>query len=189
MTKYVDIFLNLMNHDFLFWFCALSGSGLFLIQLLLSFIGIDDQSDEGVNLDALKITWLSKHAISSFMMMFGWTALACIHEFLLPKSLSIIIGSVAGILTIIISTYIFKSVRKLHSSGSVFRIEDCLGKEATVYQQIPKNGTGKISLNLHDLTYEIDARSSNEEELSSFSLVQIINKADDKTVIVVPIKR
>ena len=70
----------------------------------------------------------------------------------------------------------------------VFRIEDAIGKQATVYQRIPKGGAGKISLSLNNLTYELDAISDHSEELSSFTQVHVLKKADEKTVVVVPIK-
>ena len=63
-----------------------------------------------------------------------------------------------------------------------------IGKEAMVYQRIPKGGVGKITLSLNDLTYEIDAISHQNEELSSFIQVQVLKKSDEKTVVVVPIK-
>lgn len=181
---------DLIQKDPVFWFCALSGSGLFVIQFLLTFFGghshdIDDGSGE---IDTGKFKWLSKQALTGFLMMFGWVGLTCRKEF----DFSVVAASMAalagGSLSAFVTAFIFKSAKKLHSSGTVFRIEDAIGHQAMVYQRIPKEGIGKISLSLHDLTYEIDAISHHGEELSSFTQVQIIKKADEKTVIVVPSK-
>ncbi len=49
-----------------------------------------------------------------------------------------------------------------------------------------KGGVGKITLSLHDLTYEIDAVSLDCEELSSFTQVEVVKISDDKTAIVIP---
>ncbi len=82
---------------------------------------------------------------------------------------------------------IFKLAKKLQSSGSVYRIEDAIGKEAYVYQRIPKGGIGKISISLQHLTHEIDAISHIHEDLPSFMRVKIIEKKDDNTVVVTPL--
>lgn len=97
-----------------------------------------------------------------------------------------LIAFTAGLCVVFILGAIFKSAKKLRSQGSIFRIDDAIGKEATVYQDIPRTGTGKITLSLNNLTYEIDAISSHPDELPSFTKVQIIDKADDKTVVVIP---
>jgi hypothetical protein len=96
--------------------------------------------------------------------------------------------TIGGLITLLITGLIFRGAKKLHSSGTVFRIEDAIGKEAMVYQRIPKDGAGKISISLHNFTHEIDAVSSLQEELLSFTSVRIIEKVDEKTVRVTPIK-
>ncbi|HSW86744.1 MAG TPA: hypothetical protein VLG49_04495 [Rhabdochlamydiaceae bacterium] len=171
--------------DFLLWFCALAGTGMFIIQFLLNFFSLD--GDE-TNDDSGTFTWLSKHTITVFLMMFGWTGLTCIKQFELPATATALISLAAGSISIFITGFIFKMARKMRSPGTVFRIEDAIGKEATIYQRIPKDGIGKISVSIHQLTHEIDAVSSHHEELASFTSVQIIKKADEKTVVVVPIK-
>ncbi len=190
MPEFVIKLSELMSKDFFFWFCALSGSGLFIIQVLLTLLGVMDHDDlnDNAELDAGKVKWLSKQAITGFLMMFGWSALACKYELGLPTAATILVACSAGLLAVLITGFIFRVARKLRSTGTVFRIEDAIGKEAIVYQRIPKDGAGKISISLHNLTHEIDAMSLGEE-VASFISVQIIKKVDDKTVLVVPIKK
>lgn len=191
MLEYFEKLTNLFNIDLLFWFCALSGSGLFIIQFLLTLLGAgeNDDWDDSSNIDSLKVRWLSKQAIAGFLMMFGWSALTCMHEFNLQGAAAVAIAFAVGVITAIISGFIFKMAKKLRSSGSVFSLEDAIGKEAIVYQRIPKDGVGKVTISLNDLTHEIDAMTLGEEEISSFIPVQIIKIADDKTVIVVPMQK
>lgn len=175
-------FRDIIDQNFLFWFCALLGSGVFFLQLLLSLFGVGEE--ESLEMDGLKIQWLSKQAISGFLMLFGWSALTCYHQFNFSSALTWSIALGAGVVTVLINGYIFKAVRRLHSPGDVFRLEDTLGKEAIVYQRIPENGVGKISVSLHNLTYEIDAISLTGEELPSFTSVRIVKQANENTVIV-----
>lgn len=180
---------DLFRTDTIFWFCAMAGTGLFVIQLMLTLLGGDHshEVDEG-GFDTVKFKWLSKQALTGFLMMFGWAGLTCRKEFALSNATAALIGSGAGLICMFLTAVIFNASKKLRSPGNVFRIEELIGKEATIYQRIPKDGTGKITVSLHELTHEIDAISHNREELASFTQVQIIKKADEKTVVVVPAK-
>jgi len=164
---------------------------MFIIQLLLCFVG--DFDSEAVNgdaeMDSDKVKWASKQAITGFLMMFGWSALTCQKQFNLSTTMTLIIAVAVGMVTVFVIGFIFKMARKLHSSGNVFRLEDTIGKEATVYQRIPKDGIGKISLSLHDMTREIDAMSHNGDEIASFVCVRIVKKSSDDVVIVTQIKQ
>lgn len=161
-------------------FCAYTGSGLFAIQLVLAFLGANDDDFEG----GYHFKWLSKQAIAGFLMMFGWVGLTCINELGFTTLFATFIATLAGLIATLIISLIFHLASKLRSSGTVFRIDEAIGKEASVYQRIPKGGAGKISLALSDLTHEIDAISNDGEEIDSFTKVKIINKADHRTVIV-----
>jgi hypothetical protein len=119
-------------------------------------------------------------------MMFGWAALTCQNQFHLPRSATLSIAIAAGIVTVLVTGCIFKMARKLHSSGTVFALDDAIGKEAVVYQRIPRAGIGKISISLHHLTHEIDAMSLDDEDIPSFTAVRVVKKASDSVVVVAP---
>ena len=76
---------DILAKDSIYWFCALAGSGLFAIQFLLSLFGViaDDMDDAG-EMDG-KFKFLSKQAITGFLMMFGWVGLTCQKEFALSS--------------------------------------------------------------------------------------------------------
>lgn len=192
MLDFLRALLSLFSKDSLYWFCALAGSGLFLIQFLLSILGANhDNLDHGHHHEGgsdLQFKWLSKQALTGFLMMFGWTGLTCKSEFGLQGPLSGAIAAMAGLAAFFVTGLIFKLARKLKSTGTIFRIEETIGKDAVVYQRIPKQGSGKISLVLHDHTYEIEAVSKIEEEIASFTQVQIISIEDGNIVGVVPYK-
>lgn len=171
---------TLFDHDSLFWFCALAGSGLCLIQFLLSIFGADD--------DLGKFKWMSKQAVIGFLMMFGWVGLTCKKELDCSGIESAGFGLIGGIVAILMTGFIFKMAAKLKSSGTVFNIEETLGKQATVYQSIPKGGCGKVTVSLHDFTHELEAISTHEEDIPSFIEVQITKIENATTVVVSPIQ-
>lgn len=191
MFEYIEKFYHLLNDYDFFWFCALLGTGMFIIQFISNLLGVADAEIEFENeshevSDTKRLKWLSLQTVAGFLMMFGWTAITCQKEFHLQIGSTILIAFIAGFSTIFIVNRIFKLAKTLHSSGNVYNIEEALGKEAVVYQRIPIGGMGKISLALQDLTYEINAVSDNQE-IPSFTRVQIIKKIDDHTVLVIAI--
>jgi hypothetical protein len=196
MFYYINYFNELIKSGSFSWFCALTGSGMFFIQFIINIFSNTDQNNFDIadstdssngSEDARKIKWFSMQAITGFLMMFGWTALTCQHEFDLHHIPTIGISTASGIFAAILIRFIYKYSKKLQSPGSCYKIDDAIGKEAYVYQAIPKDGIGKISISLQGFTHEIDAISHNSEELSSFTLVKIIEKNDAKTVVVAPL--
>ncbi len=154
------------------------------LQIVMSLIGTDHDAHEQTTIEDGKFKWMTKQAFTGFLMMFGWIGLACSEQFSFSIFISLLFALGAGLIASFIASFIFHLARKAHSSGTVFNIDDAIGKEAVVYHRIPKNGTGKITVSLHNFTHEIDAHS--EEEITSFTHVQIIKKLDDKTVVVTP---
>ena len=179
--------LNMIESTSVFWISALVGTGLLIIRSLLSLIGADHHDDVG-ELDESSFQWLSKQAIAGFMMMFGWVGLSCIKEFGLSGVATNLIAITAGLISFFITGLLFRLARKLRSSGTVFSIDEAIGKEAEIYQQIPKGGSGKITVSLQNFKHEIDAISLNGEVLDSFTKVQVIKKANNHTVVVIPQK-
>ena len=176
-----------------FRFCALTGVGMLVIQGLLSLIGSDHDSHEindgGSSLADGKFKWMSRQTLTAFIMMFGCAGLVCSEQFSLSILISLLVALSTATASALLIALIFRLAQKAHSPGTVFKIEDAIGKEAMVYHRIPKGtGKGKISISLHHFTHEIDAISLHEGEIPSFTPVQIIKKADDTTVVVIPLK-
>jgi hypothetical protein len=180
---------NCMALDTFFWFCSLTGTGMFIIQLCLNCIGLGEyaDTDDSSITDGIAFKWLSKQAIAGFLMLFGWSALTCQKEFNLEGPSRIAIALVCGFIAILMTGLIFKIANKLHSSGTIFKIEDTIGQEAVVYQRIPHNGTGKVSVCIDDFVREVDACTYDHTEVPSFAQVKILDKIDDHTVLVAAI--
>ncbi|MDP1835702.1 MAG: hypothetical protein Q8K75_07210 [Chlamydiales bacterium] len=201
MAYYINILDELIKSGSFYWFCALTGTGIILIQFILNILGVADQDSFDLgdaasdtihdasqdNVDARRFKWLSMQTVSGFLMMFGWTAITCHSQFGLMTTATIGISLSVGALAAFIIRTIFRLAKKLRSSGSIFRIENAIGKEGYIYQAIPKGGMGKVSVSLHDFTHEINATSHHPEDLSSFVRVKIVEKSDDHTVVVAPL--
>ncbi|MBA3815483.1 MAG: hypothetical protein H0X29_02995 [Parachlamydiaceae bacterium] len=184
MLHYITSLAVFLDNESFYWFCALTGSGFFIIQFILTFIGLGDQEIDDGSADAGNIKWLSRQALTGFLMMFGWSALTCNKEFGLSTHPSLAISFAMGFSAILISGSIFRLAKKLQSPGSVFNINEIIGKEGLTYQRIPQDGVGKISISMNEMTQEIDAISLNNVEIASFTRIKVINVFDSNTVII-----
>jgi hypothetical protein len=190
----IDVFLDklifLFIDNTIFTFSAYAGSGILLIQFLLNLFGSANTLDlnEGDSVgDEKKFKYLSLQTVGGFLMMFGWSAITCQKEFSLSIPSTIFASLFIGLCSVFIINLIFKIAKKFHSPGNTCTLDDVIGKEAFVYQRIAKNGVGKISISFQHLTCEIDAVSHRQEDIASFTRVQILKKKDDTTVVVIPI--
>ena len=174
-----------------FWFCAIAGTAMFALQFLMLMMGTDlhshETDDSHMHLEDGKFKWLTRHALTGFVMMFGWTGLTCLVQFEMTTLETLLISFGIGIVTALISRSLFRLAQKAHSSGTVFKMDETIGCEATVYHRIPKNGSGKISISFHHHTHEIEAISEGQE-IPSFTKVKIIKTVSDTKVIVAPLK-
>src|ERR1700722_8246555 len=96
-------FNELIKSGSIFLFCALAGSGMFLIQFITNIFGVVDHDNFDVSeavsdnvhdtchdsADARKFKWLSIQTITGFLLMFGWTAVTCQNEFGLQNATTI----------------------------------------------------------------------------------------------------
>ena len=171
--------------------CALASTVFFFIRVVMMLIGIGGHHTDDIfqahhaTLDHHSDTafeMLSINTITAFFMMFGWIGLTCYKQFALNSIASIAVAFLGGVLCMLITAYLFKSMKKLASRGSTFTINDTLGLTATVYQKIPENGTGKISLVVGGMTREIDAQSEDHTNIESFKTVKVVRAVSNQAV-------
>ncbi len=186
----IEDFKLLIAQNPVLWFCAISGTVIFLIQFILNlFIGDHEHHAEVGSEDNGEgdLKWLSKYAVSGFLMMFGWIGLTCVKQFALPLWVAIVVAILSGFFTVFLLRLLFRGVRRLHSPGNVFNIEDAIGREGEITHRIPENGVGSISLLIDNFRYEIGAISTGNKELPSFTRVKVIDKTIDNIAVVIPL--
>lgn len=175
-----------------FWYVAIAASIIFIIQTVITFIGIDADSgsveDIDGNFDALHhpFQFFSLRNLINFFLGFGWGGISLYN--LIDNS--ILLGVVAfgiGIVFIFIFFVIMKLIMKL-AEDNTFRLEESLGHTADVYMTIPSNktGKGKIFISVRGSTHELDAITLNKESIKSGSMVKVTS-IEGNTLIVDPI--
>jgi hypothetical protein len=168
----------------IFWLCAISGTLFFALRLLMMLIGSDgadgDLDFEGSDhaFEVLSIT-----SITAFIMMFGWSGLTCHLQYGYSSPKSILIALGVGVFAMMTIAWLFQIAKSLTSRGSVFNIDDAIGLNAQVYQEIPAKGIGKINVTMRKgFSRELDASSTDNVKIASFQSVKIVKVVDARTV-------
>lgn len=183
----------------MFWGCALVASLIFLVQMVLTLIGMDghdvdasfDVSDFG-DMDASTmdtggaLSLFSIRNFINFFMGFGWAGVS-LYDTIGSNFLLILAAIVVGVLFVLMFFYIRKQTRKLEANGA-FNIRNCEGKTANVYLRIPAKGKGKgkIQISVNGAFHELDALTDGEA-ISTGQKVRITEILDGETLKVTPL--
>ncbi|MGD9910167.1 MAG: hypothetical protein AB7U79_06145 [Candidatus Izemoplasmatales bacterium] len=121
--------------------------------------------------------------ILTFFSVGGWVVFLCNQS--LGIFLSIIIGVVSGLIAAFLLAYTFRQVMKLEMEGNL-KYENAIGKLGEVYIRVPKNrsGKGKINMLLQERFVEMDAITTEEEDLKTGTRIIVTGVENESTVII-----
>lgn len=173
----------------LFWYIAIPTSLIFIIQMILTFIGVDAtdglEADFDSNLEGVTgpFQFFSLRNLINFFLGFSWSGIS-FYALFENKTIVIIIAVVVGLAFVGLFFVIIKQLKKL-SEDNTFRVEKSVGKTATVYLKIPgkKSGTGKIQISVNGSYKELSAITEGKE-IPSGALVKIKGLDSDNILIV-----
>ncbi len=181
----LDWFTELTLVMQIFWGCAIVGSAIFVVQVVLMLIGIDSDVadmdfDTGDTLDlGGGMSLLSIKSLINFIVGFGWGGV-CLSGSIDNKLLLVLVALLIGILFAWMYLWLFKKMRGLESNGA-FNITNCEGKVADVYLRIPanRNGQGKIQISVNGSVHELDAITDGDELPTGrkVTVVEVIDKS------------
>lgn len=173
-----------------FWGCALVASAIFLVQTVLSFIGMDQDLDfdtpdfDGDTMDAGgPMSLFSVRFVVNFFVGFGWAGVTFydrVPSLWMVYAISIVIGLLFGSVFFVLR----KNLMKLESSGA-YDINEAVGKEATVYLRIPeaRQGRGKVQISLGGSIHELPAMTDGPQ-LASGTHIRVLEVSSDQILLV-----
>ncbi|NBQ17347.1 hypothetical protein EBU24_03455 [bacterium] len=197
MMKIITDFLA-SSSDTIYWISATAGTTFLLLRIAMSFIGggffeddmdVDHGQDTGDHHDNALFKFFTLHSLSGFLMMFGWSGLACIYQFDLSAGYSCLIALACGFAMLLIVGLIMRATKFFESSGAVFSSEKTIGLVGTVYQRIPSDGQGKIQIVVNGSTRELLAQSFNKKDIESFTLIKVVKAVDHEMVEVIELTK
>ena len=171
----------------IFWGCAVVASLIFIVQMVLTLIGMDS-SDMDVDFDGANTMDLGggmnlftiKNLIG-FLVGFGWTGV-CFYNSISSPILLILVAFIVGCLFIGIFVVIYKQTKKLEHNGA-FKIDEVKDTIVSVYLRIPATGSGKgkVQVSQNGSVHELDALTDGDE-IPSGAKVKIVEIIDNETV-------
>ncbi len=174
-----------------FWYIALPVSIFFLLQTIMTFIGIggaDADTDFDGDVDGhdsgdAPFELFTLRNLINFLLGFSWTGIAFYNRFE-NKSILIGLATLVGILFIVLFFILIRQILKL-SEDNTFKLTDTIGKTAEVYLTIPENksGKGKIQISVKGSVHELDAMTTNQEKINSSATVKVV-AIENQTLIV-----
>jgi hypothetical protein len=169
-----------------FWFIALPASLVFLIQMVMTFIGADASDGTSPDFDGnfdgdAPFQLFSLRNLINFLLGFGWTGVG-FYTMISSKGLLIALAFVIGSGMVAVFFYLMKVVSGL-AEDNTFKIADTVGKSAQVYLSIPadKTGRGKIQISVHGSVHEIEAVTSGAR-LDTGTMVRVESVVDNNLV-------
>lgn len=176
-----------------FWGITIFSTIIFVVQTIMSFIGIGDvETDFDADIDcstdslddAGAMHLLSIRNIIYFLMGMGWAGVSMWHT-IENRILLAIFAIFIGCVFVAVFITIFKQMMKLQHNGA-FDINDALGKTVDVYLRIPANaeGMGKVQVSFNGSIQEIDARTNDDTTIPSGSKVRVVEVLDKKILVV-----
>lgn len=178
-----------------YWVVAIVASVVFLIQMVMTFVGIGDADGvdmdfdldtdaDGGTLDAGGTLQLfSVRNIINFLLGAGWGGV-CFAPFIGNPFLLAATALLVGCLFVAVFAFVYKQMRHLEHDGA-FRIEECMGQVADVYLRIPagRSGEGRIQYSFQGSVQELPAVTDGEA-ISSGAKVRVVQIIGDHTLLV-----
>lgn len=188
-TTWWESFQDMDTWMQVFWVCAVVGSIIFLIQMVLTLIGMDS-SDMDVDFDGADtmdlgggISLFSIKNFVNFIVGFGWGGV-CLSTAIENYWVLTLLALLVGVAFVLMFFFIKKQTKKLEHNGA-FDIADCVGKTVDVYLRIPagQSGKGKVQVSLNGSIHEFDAMTAGDS-IASGQKVEVVSTIDGSTVLV-----
>lgn len=184
---------NLSTLQMIYWVITIPASLIFIIQLVMTFLGsdadadgLDAVGDADLSVDSdsgVDFQFISLKNFVAFFTVFGWVGLACIYGEM-PNWLAVLISTVSGIIMMLIMASIYYFMGKLTETGTL-NLKTAVGKTATVYLFIPekRKATGKVQLKIQGYR-TLDAMTDDDEMIPTGAIVQIVDIVNDDILLV-----
>jgi membrane protein implicated in regulation of membrane protease activity len=182
----LDIYLKIM------WGIAIPFSFIFVIQMIMTFVGMGDQGEISGDADAdsdtgMPFQFFTFRNLVNFFLGFSWAGISFYPAFNSMVWLTLLCVFI-GLLLVAIVMALLYALSKTTQSGNI-DINNAIGRPATVYFTIPSagKGVGKIQMSIQQAVREYDAISESDEPFRTGSMVRVKSVIDAHTLLVEPL--
>ena len=179
----LDLFLKIM------WGIAIPFSVIFLIQMIMTFMGMGDSGEISGDADAdsdtgMPFQFFTFRNLVNFFLGFSWAGIS-FYGHIESKVWLTLVGVVFGLMLVAIVMALLYALSKTTQSGNI-DIKDAVGRTATVYFTIPAagKGSGKVQMSIQQAIREYDAVSESDEPIRTGGMVRVKSVIDAHTILV-----
>lgn len=185
----LDLFMKIL------WSITLTASLIFIIQSIMTFIGIGadadgldgadgidgadglDGADPGMNLYTFR-------NFVNFILGFGWTAIVC-HDKISSVGLLVFVSILVGVALVTAVMYLFKWLYGMQQSGNINVSKEATGCEGTVYLKIPaeRSGEGQVQISINGSVREYGAVTDGPE-IKTGAAIKVTGVVNNTTLLV-----
>ena len=189
----MDLFNSLEPLQKFFWVIALCASLVFLIQTIMTFVGLGTDADVDAgpmdgSIDSMEDGSLSGvfsfRNLINFLLGYGWAG-ALLFSSIEKKWLLQVVAIAVGLVFVLAFVFMFRQVMKLSHDGS-FKLQEAVGLKADVYLRIPaaRSGRGKVQVSVKGSVHEVDAVTDRDAEIATGGQVEILEVLGDDLLLV-----
>ena len=176
-----------------FWIVACCASLIFIIQTIMTFIGLGTDADvdagpmdgavDSVEDGSLSGVFSFRNLIN-FLLGYGWAGVL-FFDSIEKRWLLQLLAIGVGLLFVLAFVFMFRQVMKLSHDGS-FKMQEAVGLKADVYLRIPavRSGRGKVQVSVKGSVHEVDAMTDRNEEIPTGGQVKIVKVLGDDLLLV-----
>ena len=173
------------------WCITLFASLVFVIQTIMTFIGMD--TDGGMDVDVSADTSTDGDSgpfqlftfrnFINFLLGFGWSIIS-FEKAIENQFVLILVSAVIGVLLVMAVMAIFRFMSRMEQSGTI-NMANAVGCKGNVYLKIPgeKRGEGKVQISIQGAIREFDALTVGEE-LETGAPIRVVEVINDNTLLV-----
>ena len=173
------------------WCITLFASLVFVIQTIMTFIGMD--TDGGMDVDVSADTAIDGDSgpfqlftfrnFINFLLGFGWSIIS-FEKAIENQFVLILVSAVIGVLLVMAVMAIFRFMSRMEQSGTI-NMANAVGSKGNVYLKIPgeKRGEGKVQISIQGAIREFDALTTGEE-LETGAPIRVVEVINDSTLLV-----
>lgn len=189
----MDLFNSLEPLQKFFWIIALCASLVFLIQTVMTFVGLGTDADVDAgpmdgSVDSMEDGSLSGvfsfRNLINFLLGYGWAG-ALLFSSIEKRWLLQVVAIAVGLAFVLAFVFMFRQVMKLSHDGS-FKLQEAVGLKADVYLRIPaaRSGRGKVQVSVKGSVHEVDAMTDRNDEIATGGQVKIVKVLGDDLLLV-----
>jgi len=172
----------------IYWSLALPFTIIFVLQVILSFLGgdtADDVPDAEVSADhGLGFQFFTLKNFIGFFTIFGWAGIA-MTESGASNGLSLLVATIAGTLMMLMMAGMFYLLMKAQHDGTM-KIEKAVGQTGEVYLTIQskRGGLGKVQVKVMGALRTLDALTDDDSDIQTGKIVRVSNIVNDNILLV-----